>query len=113
MASPLGPGGMPPGQISIVKLVLGGSQEYKGVRLPGLCTPEVMAGVESMEIREDDVILATYPKCGKLRKDMFACRCTGPVSIEGAEVSCPHIFSIACPNVKWFCPNITCVFEKF
>ena len=26
----------------------------------------------------------------------------------GAEVSCPNIFSIACPKIMWFCPNITC-----
>ena len=23
----------------------------------------------------------------------------------GAEVYCLNIFSIACPNIKWFCPN--------
>ena len=35
-------------------------------------------------------------------------RRTGPVSfIGGAEVSGPNIFSIACPKIKWFCPNIT------
>ena len=32
----------------------------------------------------------------------------GPVSFRGAEVNCPNIFSIACPKIKWFCPNITC-----
>ena len=26
----------------------------------------------------------------------------------GSEVSCPNIFSIGCPKIKWFCPNITC-----
>ena len=25
----------------------------------------------------------------------------------GAEVICPNIASIAFPNIKWFCPNIT------
>ena len=25
----------------------------------------------------------------------------------GVEVSCPSVFSIACPKIKWFCPNIT------
>ena len=34
-------------------------------------------------------------------------RRTGPVSFRGAEVSCPNILSIACPKIKWFCPNIT------
>ena len=34
-------------------------------------------------------------------------RRTGPVSFRGAEVSFPNIFSIACPKIKWFCPNIT------
>ena len=34
-------------------------------------------------------------------------RRTGPVSFRGAEVSCPNIFSITCPKIKWFCPNIT------
>ena len=43
----------------------------------------------------------------------------GPVSFRGAEVSWPNIFSIACPKIEWFCPNITCfsprklIFEKF
>ena len=32
---------------------------------------------------------------------------TGPISFRGAEFSCPNIFSIACPKIKWFCPNIT------
>ena len=32
---------------------------------------------------------------------------TGPISFRGAGVSCPNIFSIACPKIKWFCPNIT------
>ena len=27
--------------------------------------------------------------------------------LGGAEFSCPNIFSIACPKIKWFCPNIT------
>ena len=39
-------------------------------------------------------------------------RCTGPVSFRGAEVCCPNIFSIACPNIKWFCPNITGFFAR-
>ena len=33
---------------------------------------------------------------------------TGPVSFRVAEVSCPKIFFIVCPIVKWFCPNSTC-----
>ena len=33
-------------------------------------------------------------------------RRTGPVSFKGAEVSCPNIFSIACPKIKWFCPKM-------
>ena len=37
-------------------------------------------------------------------------RRTGPVSFRGAEVSCPNILSIACPKIKWFCPNITWFF---
>ena len=37
-------------------------------------------------------------------------RRTGPVSFRGAEVSCPHILSIACPKINWFCPNITWFF---
>ena len=28
----------------------------------------------------------------------------------GGEVSCPNIFSIACPKIKRFWPNITCLF---
>ena len=24
----------------------------------------------------------------------------------------PSIFSIACPKINWFCPNITCVFAR-
>ena len=28
----------------------------------------------------------------------------------GADVSCLNIFSIACPEIKWFCPIITCFF---
>ena len=81
MAAPLAPGGMPfgdgempPGPISIVKHVLGKTRDHKGVHLPASCTPEVMAGVEAFEIREDDVILATYPKCGKF-KERAARRC--------------------------------------
>ena len=32
----------------------------------------------------------------------------GPISFRGAEVlSCPNIFSVACPIIKWFCPKIT------
>ena len=27
----------------------------------------------------------------------------------GAEVSCPNILPIACIQIKWFCPNITCL----
>ena len=30
--------------------------------------------------------------------------------LGGPEVSCPNIFSIACPKIKWFCPNITWFF---
>ena len=30
--------------------------------------------------------------------------------VLGARVSCPDIFSIACPKIKWFWPNITCIF---
>ena len=48
-------------------------------------------------------------------------RRTGPFSFRGAEVSCPNIFYIACPKIKWFCPNMTWfffltrkwLFEKF
>ena len=40
----------------------------------------------------------------------FNHRRTGPVSFRGAEVSCPNIFSIACPKIKWFCSNITWFF---
>ena len=29
---------------------------------------------------------------------------------EGGGVSCPDIFPIACPKIKWFCLNITCFF---
>ena len=39
-------------------------------------------------------------------------RRTGPVSFRGAEVSCPNIFSIACPKIQWFCPNITWYFAR-
>ena len=39
-------------------------------------------------------------------------RRTGPVSFRGAEVSCPNIFSIACPKIQWFCPNITWFFAR-
>ena len=35
-------------------------------------------------------------------------RRTGPVSFRGAEIRCLNIFSIVCPKIKWFCPNITC-----
>ena len=28
----------------------------------------------------------------------------------GGEVSCPNILSIACPKIKWFCPNINLFF---
>ena len=34
-------------------------------------------------------------------------RPTGPVWFRGAEVSCRNILSIACPKIKWFCPNMT------
>ena len=27
--------------------------------------------------------------------------------LGGAEVSCPNISSIACPKIKWVCPNMT------
>ena len=27
----------------------------------------------------------------------------------GPKVSCPKIVSSACPKIKWFCPNITCI----
>ena len=30
--------------------------------------------------------------------------------VLGARVSCPDIFSIACPKIKWFWLNITCLF---
>ena len=37
---------------------------------------------------------------------LIPCTCmhrrTGPVSFRGAEVSCPYIFSIACPKIQWF-----------
>ena len=42
-------------------------------------------------------------------------RRTGPVTFRGgggAEVSCPNIFSIAFPKIKWFCPNIACFFAQ-
>ena len=40
-------------------------------------------------------------------------RRTGPVPFRGAEVSGPNILSIACPKIKWFCPNITLFFIYF
>ena len=41
---------------------------------------------------------------------MLSHRRTGPVLFRGAEVSCPNMLSIACPKIKWFCPNITWFF---
>ena len=47
----------------------------------------------------------------EIKKNSSYChRHTGPVSFRGAEVSCPNILSIACPKIKWFCPNITWFF---
>ena len=37
----------------------------------------------------------------------FYHRRSGPVSFRGLRVSCPNIFPIACPKIKWSCPNIT------
>ena len=51
--------------ISMARLVLHSGVEHRGVALPWSCTPQLMADIEAMEIREDDVILVTYPKCGK------------------------------------------------
>ena len=56
----------PPGQFSVVQHLFAVTK-YKGVNLPSLCTPERMAKVEELEIREDDIFVTTYPKCGKLR----------------------------------------------
>ena len=40
-------------------------------------------------------------------------RIYGTSFVRGAdEVSCPNILSIACPKIKWFCPNITWLFAR-
>lgn len=39
---------------------------YKGVLYPSvLCCAETFQALDTMEVRKDDVFLATYPKCGK------------------------------------------------
>ncbi|XP_041463720.1 sulfotransferase 1A1-like [Lytechinus variegatus] len=37
---------------------------YEGIRIASFVTPDDMSGIRNMEVREDDVILATYPKSG-------------------------------------------------
>lgn len=39
---------------------------YKGILYPTiLCSKETFQAMEKMEAREDDVLIVTYPKCGK------------------------------------------------
>ncbi len=46
-----------------------GQHVYKGVPFPGAIKPEVVHWVEtSLNLRDDDIILATYPKTGKYNK---------------------------------------------
>nr|XP_054754508.1 sulfotransferase 2A1-like [Lytechinus pictus] len=37
---------------------------YEGIHLAPFMTADDIAGIRNMEVREDDVILTTYPKCG-------------------------------------------------
>lgn len=39
--------------------------EYEGVWFPPLVLPHCLEKVKTFEVREDDLILTTYPKCGK------------------------------------------------
>lgn len=39
---------------------------FKGVLYPErLCSPETFEALEAMEARKDDVVIVSYPKCGK------------------------------------------------
>lgn len=40
-------------------------RELEGTTFPPFIQPHCLAKVKNFEVREDDVVLATYPKCGK------------------------------------------------
>ena len=79
-----------------------------------LCWKKISNGNKSTELRIQyrwqyiENLLWAAPHIGRLNIDLaWRHRRMGPVLFRGAEVSCPNIFSIACPKIKWFCPNIT------
>lgn len=41
--------------------------EYEGVWFPPVVRPHCLEKLKTFEVREDDLILATYPKSGKFR----------------------------------------------
>ena len=66
-----------------------------------------------MKVLHEQMKSVSLDVCGRVRVDvnflyLIIHRCTGPVSFRGAEVS----LSIACPKIKWFCPNITFVLPE-
>ena len=42
-----------------------GEHVYDGMTLSYKCSPEVLDKVPDFEFRQDDVLIATYPKAGK------------------------------------------------
>ncbi|XP_063956685.1 sulfotransferase 1B1-like [Lytechinus pictus] len=38
--------------------------EYQGILFPAYTTPDTLVGIRNMDVREDDVILTSYIKCG-------------------------------------------------
>ncbi|PIK35321.1 putative sulfotransferase 1C2 [Apostichopus japonicus] len=38
--------------------------EYEGICFPAVARPHILKQLKTFEVREDDLILATYPKCG-------------------------------------------------
>ena len=76
----------------------------------------ILSGRIGFRIREVFIKCVQFDKFNgsshsKNQGGIQTCRRTWPVSFRGAEVSCPNILSIACPKIKWFCPNITWFFN--
>ena len=54
---------------SLTDMFIRNVREYNGVSVSDNSTPDVMAAIENMEVKEDDIFLATYPRSGKYKQN--------------------------------------------
>uniref|UniRef100_A0A8C3RZ77 Sulfotransferase n=1 Tax=Chelydra serpentina TaxID=8475 RepID=A0A8C3RZ77_CHESE len=71
---------------------------YKGVLYPvGLCSAETFQALDIIEFRQDDVLLASYPKCGECR---FLCK------IKSKHDRCQICKIKNAPSPRMFCTHL-------